>query len=150
VLDETVGYRQPIILWNDLHQVLLDFHGIEMFGPAQPLAEPGDVGIHRDSLRNSINLTQNHIGGLAAHPGDLYQLFHGLGNLPPVISHQGLGASDQILRLISIKASRVDDLFHLFGFGKGEFLRCGIGLKKFRGDQIDPFISALGGKDDRT
>src|SRR6516164_8140255 len=57
VPDQLVRKLDPLVLWNNGHQILLDFLGIVVASQIQPLREPHYMRIHHDPARDSIGRT---------------------------------------------------------------------------------------------
>src|SRR4051812_30322264 len=51
VVDDPVGEGGPFLLWQELHQVLLDHHRVAAGGEAEAGGDAGDVGVDDDADR---------------------------------------------------------------------------------------------------
>src|SRR4030042_3926305 len=97
----------PLLLWNDLHQVEFDLDRIAVLRQTDPLADPLDMGIHRDS-RNPKGIAQDDIGCLPSHTREGHQFLQGLRDLSSESCQQLLAALPYGLRIISVESRRSD------------------------------------------
>ena len=61
--------RNPAILRDDLHQVLLDLFRRVLLRELQPVRDAKHVRIDDDAARDAKGGAQDHIGSLARHAG---------------------------------------------------------------------------------
>lgn len=137
---------RPIFFWEQFHQILFDVIGVCVTGQPEPLGDPLHMGIDDDS-RDAEGGSEDHIGCLAADSGKLDQLFHRLGDPALMFFNQLFGAGDDAFGLVLIEAGGMDFLFECLGVGFCVVLRGVVFLEEPFGDQIHPFIRALGRKD---
>ncbi len=99
--------QDPVVLREDLHQV--KFHLLRIGLPGQPQfpRNAADVCIHHDA-RISVNIAPDHVGGLAADPGQ--------GAFVETIDGYGTAVQVNLLRqTVKVKLdSDTDDSLHLY------------------------------------
>ena len=69
VPDEEMGKEGPILAGNDFDQGLLHFDGVVLPGQSHAAGEATNMGVHHDAFGQIESVTENHISGLSAHPG---------------------------------------------------------------------------------
>ena len=104
------------------------------------------MGVHGDSLRQTVGGAQHHIGGLARHSGQRQQLLHGAGQLAAEpIDHELRGSPDR-LRLVAEEAGRANVLLQLLHRDRQVILRSPIPGEERRGHHVDALVGALRGE----
>ena len=82
------------------HQSFLRFQDIlGVLRQADAVRHAENVGVHghRGLIKGH---SHHHIGGLAAHAGELLQVFQIVGNHAVEVAHQGLGHAQEVLGLV--------------------------------------------------
>ena len=70
VPDDLMGKQNPLVLRNDLHQILLDLSSVGLFRKFEASRDAGDVGVDDDSYADIEPTAQNDISGLASYAGE--------------------------------------------------------------------------------
>jgi hypothetical protein len=147
---EQVGQKAPILLGEELHQLLLDLDRIRLMAQAKQPGQAGDVGVDRNPFVGSVRVAEHDIGSLAPYAWQLPKLLHSAGHFTPMISHQRPGHSDEALGFVPEEAGGFDDLLYVSGFSPGQIKWGGVPRKQHRSDQVDPRIGTLGRQDRST
>ena len=103
----------PELLREHFHQLEFRLRRIGRICQAQSIRNPFYMGIHHDR-GDMKNISQNQIPRLAADTGEGGERVDILRNLTPVLFDQNRCASFDILRLVVIKAGRMNILFEIF------------------------------------
>ena len=120
--DQTVA-EIVALLWRQNFPQLL-FHlprVLGAIGEAQAAGDADAVGVGNDHPGGVVDISQNEVGGLSAHSGQLEKVLHGIGDLAAKVGQNHLGGSHNVLCLGPEEAAGVDELLYLVdvGFGKG-------------------------------
>src|SRR5438270_785748 len=81
VLDEQMGQHGPALLWKQWHERPFDLHGIALLRETETVAEPRDMCVHDDAVIFPEGITEDHVGRLASHTGQLHECVHVGGHL---------------------------------------------------------------------
>lgn len=135
--------KDPVILWQHLHQFQFHLFGILLGRQAQLAGNTLYMGIHHDT-GIMINITPDHIGGLAAYAGQSRQLLQRPGNLPSVLFHQLPAAGNDVLCFVVVKARGMDVLLQFFQVRPGKGFHAGIFFEQALCHNIDTSVSTLG------
>ena len=92
--DDLVREDNPLLFWNDLHEVLFDLLGVGVFGQVEAGGDALDVRIDNDSGSDAIGGAEDDVGGLARSAGDGQHLFDGSGDLTAEFRDDLPGRSD--------------------------------------------------------
>src|SRR5215212_1894028 len=149
VEDQEVGEDGPLLFWHDLHEVLLDLHGVLTLREAQSVRDAADVGVDDDALVRAEGVAEDDIGRLAADAGQCYELGHSTGDLSPMLLHEGAGHAPQGAGLVAIEAGRADVLLERAGGGAGEVFGLVVLREEILRHPVDLHIGGLGGEDRR-
>lgn len=148
VVDEEVRPEGPLVLRDDLGEVVLDLDGVGgVLGEAEAVGEARDVRVDGDALVDSEGVSEDDVGGLSADAGEGVEGFHGLGDLAAVVGDEGLGHGDDGLGLVAVEAGGLDVPLEL---GLGDLgVGCDVGvlLEEGFGDDVDADVGALCGED---
>ncbi len=147
VVNELVRERDPVILRNDPHQLLLDFLRRITFGEAEAAGNAEDVRVDDDAFGLVEADAKNNVGGLAGCAGNGDEFGESLRNLALEFGGYFFGGALNGFRLVMKKPCCPDQRFKL----RQRCLRHGGGgreaLEQLRSDHVDPDVRALGGKD---
>src|SRR5690242_20049609 len=70
VVDEQVRPHRPVVLRDDLHQILLDLHRVdEVVRQAEPIRDASDVRVYGDADVLVERVAEDDVGGLATDAG---------------------------------------------------------------------------------
>jgi len=145
--DEQVGEINPVRPGHNPHQGSLDFLGRPLPGEAEPVAEPGDMGVYDNALGLPVGDTQHDVGGLAADAIELNQVGEPVGNATGVLfGDDPAGVADGA----GFVAEETGGANELFEFGRGDNGEIGGGPvagEQGGGDLVDADIGALGAED---
>lgn len=147
VPDQEMGKDGPILPGHDFDQGLLHFYGVVLTGQSHAAGKATDMGVHDDAFGQIESVTENHIRGLSAHPGQFVQVLHGPRNLTAVVFHQSSGTTTDGLGFGAEEAGRADQALEFRGWDFRKVLGRPAADKEGGGDFVDPFVGALGGKD---
>jgi hypothetical protein len=120
MLDHAVTEGDPLLLGQQLNQVLLDLLRTLLRGEPQPPAQSDNVSVDHDPRRNREGGPQDDIGRLSSDAWELDQLFEGVWHLPTVVAHQRFTAGLDVLGLVAEEARALNVVF--------EFGRKGLGI----------------------
>ena len=90
MMDKLVRELDPFVTGNDLHQVLLDLHGIGIPGEFEASRQAMDVGVHYHAVGNPEPGAEHDVCGLAGHAGQLQQFVHVARHFAAKIANQFL------------------------------------------------------------
>jgi hypothetical protein len=129
-------------------ELILDHHRIVRVGDPEPIGHPKHVAIH-GKAGDVERVPEHDVGSFAADAGKGRQLTDIGRHVPPVLSNECLGHSDQRLGFGPKKPSGVDEGLEL----RGGRLREGVRVRKSREDArrhlIDAPVRGLCRKDGR-
>lgn len=146
VMDQLVGEKNPAVLWNHAHQVLLDFLGIGIFCQIEPLGKALNMRVNDDAGSDAIGGAENDVGGLTGNAREFENFVHRSRNFAMELVDQHLAAADDRFCLVAEETGAANILLELRGIGVGEMLRRRIFLEEAGSDLIDAGIGALGRK----
>ena len=72
VLNQLMREIDPTLIWENNHQVFLNFHRIFVIAESQPLRDPSYVSIHHNG-GYMVRISQNNIFGFTPNPGKLHE-----------------------------------------------------------------------------
>ena len=133
----------PAILGDDLHQILLDLHGIGVFCEIEALGNARNVGIHDNARRYPVSGSEHHVGSLASGPGNREHLFHGFRHGAVKLAGDALRGADDGLGLVVEEAGAANIVCQHLGADGSEILWRGVFLEQSGGDFVDALIGAL-------
>lgn len=144
VMDELVGELDPVVLGDDVHQLLLHLFGVGGIREAEAVGEAQDVGVDDDAFGDAVGDSEDNVGGFAGGSRDGEQFGHGFWNFAVEVLDDAPGCSGDGLGFVVIEAggfdlclkSRKGGFGH--GFGSGEF------AEELRRDHIYASVGALG------
>ena len=146
MIDEDVGKPAPPFGGKELFDVFFDLVRVLVLREAQPEGEPLHVGVHHHA-RDIKGRAQDAVGGLPAHPGELYQFLHGGGDLAAVLFQKTLAASPDGPGLVPEKPGGPDILFQFRDRHGQEVFRPPVLFEEVPGDPVHLFVRALGRED---
>jgi hypothetical protein len=120
VVNQLQRKLDPLLLGDDLHQILLDGDWIGILGQVQPPRHALHVRIHYDPGRDSIVAAQNDISCFTSGSRNRDQLLHGLGDLAIEISENLPGGADKRFGFIAEKTGGPDVAPKFFQICVGE------------------------------
>src|ERR1700675_4515371 len=135
VPDELVREQNPPALWNDLHQVLLDFLRVIVSCEIEPPRKPLHVRIDDNPRGNSERRAQNDVPGLSRHTRQRVDFLHRFRHLALKLFDDFLARRHDGFRLVAKKSRGANVLLELPGIRICECLRIRI-LRKERLGQI--------------
>ena len=133
----------PLLLGNDLHQILFDFHRRGLLGQVEPLRNSLHMRIHHHSGRNAVEGAEYDVGGLARGAGNGEHLIHGPGHFASEIGENLTRRANQRFRFVVEEARGANVLRQLGLVGMSEVGHGWIFLKQARRYFVDALISAL-------
>src|SRR5215213_9569538 len=116
--DEEVGEEGPLSFGHDLQEITLHLFGVVLERKAEPVGEAPDVGVHDHALVYAEGVTQDHVGGLAAHAGEPDELGHGARHFSPVFFDEYAGHAPYGASLVAEEAHRPYLLLQLLEVGR--------------------------------
>lgn len=146
VKDEKVREEGSLSFGHNLHKVSLYLFGIAVFSQAETTGYSSDVGIHDDAFVDLEGVSEYHVGGLAPHAGEGYELGHRARNLSPVLPDEYAGHALQGARLIAKETHGPYLLFQDIQVRRRIVIRGRVLLKELFCDLVDPNIRGLGGE----
>ena len=93
-----------------------------------------------------MDVAQDQVGGLPAHPRQGQEFLHGAGHLAVVLLQQHPGGKDNVPGLGPEKAAGVNVGFKVLRLRRGQSLQGRELGKEGRGHLVDPLVGALGGE----
>lgn len=145
--DELMGKKNPAILGNDFHQVLLDLFGIGILCQIKTLGKALDVRIDDDAGGDAEGRTENDVCGLARDAGKGKQFVHGLRDFAVEFPDDFFAGADDGFRFVAEKPRGANVIFELGGIRIGKILGRGIFREESLCDDIHALVRALRGKD---
>ena len=145
--DQPVGEECPLIPVAELHEILLDLHGIIICCEAESQGEAADMSVDNDPFVDAESVSQDDIGGLAARSGNGGKFLHGGGNFSIVAFHKCSSHATKRLRLVTVEACGADDLLKIFLRDLGVVRGALAAFEEHLGHHIDPDVGALGRED---
>lgn len=111
VVDQAVAEVNPLLFGEQLHQVLLDFYGIAVFGQAEQVGDAADVSVDDDAAGDVEGGAKEDVGGLAADAGERDQFFECARELAAEFINEFFRHAADAGGFGSEEAERADDLF---------------------------------------
>lgn len=145
VEDDPVREHRPLALREDRTDLRLDLLRVLLLGQLPAAHQSTEMGVHRDP-RHTERIAEDHVGGLAAHSGQLHQVLDPAGHLPAEVVPQGLRQTEQGPRLGPEEPGRPDQLLQILGSGRGHVLGGRVGREEGRGRLVHPQVGGLGGQ----
>lgn len=143
VLDDAVRPPEPLFLGQNDHEVTLDLYRVGMFCQAPCERQSTHMGVHRDTLYDSIHIAQHHIGGLACHTGDSQHLGHRARQPPMPATLHHFRRGENVLRLIVVETRAPDVALERRALRAYVVIQCAVFLEQLRGHLVHLLISAL-------
>lgn len=145
-----VRKQDPFLLWNNLHEILLDSDRIRIPGEIEPLRDALNVSVHYDAGWDAVSRTKNYIRRFARRARDGKQLFHCARDVAVVIGQNFLGCADERSGFV-VEESSGANLLRKFSLRRAcEIARRGVFLKKPRSHFVYALIRTLRGQDRRN
>lgn len=146
VEDEQMAEKGPVVLRDEFHEVGLDLYRVVLTAEVESEGEAGNVSIDDDADVFAEGIAEDDVGGFASHAAEGGEFFHGIGNAAAVPFDDRLATGFDAFGFVPKKAGGLDGFLE-FGRG-GAGVVCGGGVfgEERRGDLIDAFVGALGGK----
>lgn len=148
VVDDLEVEAGPVGGIVEFLQVGLGLGHVLALGQFPALGETVDMSVDREGgLAKSLDFDDR--GGLVADTGEGFEGCQVVGHLAAVFLEEDLGEAVDGLCLAGGEAARAHNLVDLLD-GQGGHLLRGIGQgEEGRGGLVDPYVSALGGQEDR-
>ncbi len=121
--------------------------GRRLLGEAHPARQALHMGIHHHPFVDPEGVSENDVRGLSPDPGKAGELHQSPGKLASMLSYQGPGHPDEVLRLVSEKPCGVDHLFQLVRRSGSQSDGIGIAPEQLRCDLVHSLVGALGRED---
>src|SRR5690242_7953410 len=147
VIDECVRERQPVVLREERHHILLDLDRILALAQAEAAREPADVRVHDDTLHDAVGVAHHDVGGLACHTGQRDELVHRAWHLAAEALDDQVCRRADALRLVAVEAGLLDVLLQLLQVGARVVRRAAILLEESLRHGVDTLVGALGRED---
>ncbi len=141
--DGCVGEPNPPVLWDQLHQVSLDFFGIGILAEIQPAGDSRDVCIDDDTRSDIERYAENHVGSLTRDTGKLDQFLHRSRHPTAEFLYDHSTGGSNVLCLIAKKTCRADILFQDLRRSPGKILGSAILVEQIPGNQVNPLVGTL-------
>lgn len=149
--DQGVADIGPILPWENLHEVLLDFDGVLVVarppGQVQTVGKPPDVRVDHEAFVLLEPSSEDHVGRLSSDAGQLQEFVHRVRNPAAELLGHHLSGADDVLGLVAVEARGLDQFFKFLLIGFGIILGRLVALEQRWCDHVDPDVRALGGKD---
>src|SRR5579883_1207156 len=104
MIDQHVREVQPVLSRNNLHEVLFNFDGAFVDGPAETPHEATNMRIDDDSLDDAKSVAQDDVSGFAGDAGQGEQFGHSTRDLASEVGDDALGGGANISGFIAIEA----------------------------------------------
>ena len=143
MLDDLMGEKDPPVLRDDLHQVLLDVHGIVVPGEVETPRYTMDVSIDHHTRRNAVSRSEDYVSRFACGARHGNQLVQCPRHIAVKIVYDPLRRADQRLRLVIEKTRRADVVSQNLLSRGGEIVRRRIFPEQFRRNFVYTLIGAL-------
>ena len=148
--DQGVARRIPGFAGEQGGKVSLDLRWVVVSGPAQPLRDSLDVGVHDDAFRCSERDAEDDVGRFSADSWQLDEPGQGFRNVACVFRHDLFREADQMTSLLPKHTDGRDIGLDLARLGFGEARCVWIAREEPRGHLVDGHVRCLGAKDGRT
>lgn len=149
MVNELVREGDPVVLRDNLHQLLLDLLRRVAFGQAEAMGDAEDMRVHDNAFGFAKRNAKNDVGGLACCAGDGDELSESLRNLALEFGDDLSSRALDRFGLVAVEAGGADEGLKL---GQRCFGHCCWGreaLEEFRRHHVHAHVSALGGEDCR-
>src|SRR5262245_19009322 len=143
VEDHAVAEHRPVLFGNQLHKIMLDFHGVLVLRQPHAPRQPADMRIDGDA-GHAIRVAEDHVRRLAADARQWHQSLHGCRDLAAVFFDNQPAARLDVLGLVAKEAGRLDGFLQLADVSISERLGIRIACEQCRRDHVDAHVSALG------
>ena len=140
--DHLVGHLRPVPLGHERADRVLDLDRVLLLGPAPAPHQASEVGVDRDA-RDAERVAEDHVGGLAADPGQRHELLERVRQHAVVLLDDGLTQPDQRVGLVPEEARAADHLLELGAVGLCIVERGGVAPEQRRRDGIDHLVGGL-------
>lgn len=144
VKNEQVREERPLFFGHYTKEVALYLFGVVVLRQPEPARYAPNVSVHDDTLVYREGIAKDHVGGLASHTEEQYQLFHHAGNLSFVLLDEGSSHPLYGASLVSKEAYGAYLLLQKLEFGLRVVLCGSVLLEESSGDLVDPDIGTLG------
>jgi len=124
-------------------ELLFAFGGGGCPTEAEAVGDTVDVGVDGHEVGLGV-LDHDDVGGFLADAGQFDKLFLLEGDLSSVVFDDRLRHFDEVFGLIVEKRTRFDVRFDVIEIGMSQGGGIGIGFKKCRSNDVNPFVGALG------
>ena len=145
--DEPVAEEGPGVAGEEFDEVLFDADGVAEDGEAEALGEAADMGIDDDAFIFLEGVSEDDIGGFASGAGKVGEGFEGGWHFAAVLGKEGGTHGSDIFGFVAVEAGGADEGFEFLLRDGGVVGRSAAAREEVFGDDIDPFIGALGGED---
>ena len=108
MMDDLVREKDPPLLRDDLHQVLLDADGIVVPGEVEPPRNTLHVSIDHHTRRNAVSRSEHYVSRFARGARHSNQLFQCPRHFAAKIVYDLLRRADQRLRFVVEKTGRAN------------------------------------------
>jgi hypothetical protein len=144
--NKQVREERPLFFGNYTQEVALYLFGVVVPRQAETARYAPDVSVHDDTLVYREGVAKDHVGGLASHTGEQYQLFHRAGNLSFVLLNEGSSHPLYRAGLVSEEAYGPYLFLQKLEFSLRVVLCGSVLLEESSSDLVDPDIGTLGGE----
>jgi len=142
-----VAEEGPGVAGEEFDEVLFDADGVAEGGEAEALGEAADMGIDDDAFIFLEGVSEDDIGGFASGTGEVGEGFEGGWHFAAVLREEcGTHGSD-VFGFVAIEAGGADEGFEFLLRDGGVIGSGAAAREEVFGDDINPFIGALGGED---
>jgi hypothetical protein len=147
VEDEQMMRGGDEVRGNEFDEPFFDGGGSFAVGQSDASADAKNVGIHREG-GHAVKYGKQDVGGFSSHAGQGLEFGAGGGQLPPVFFDDDFRHTRQVFGFVVGVGHAFDDLVNFRRRGPREGVEIRKAFKKGGGYPIDPFVGALGGKND--
>jgi hypothetical protein len=141
--------ENPFPCGDEVEEIPLDFHRIDLPGEVEAAGEAGHVGVDDDPGCDPIAGAEHNVGGLATNTRQGGHLVNRSWYLAAVFGKQDPAACLNRASLGTEESGRADRRHEIRGVGAGEGGRIRVAPKQTGSHLIDPGIGALGGQNCR-
>jgi len=143
VQNDTVCEDDPLILGDDLDQVLLDLDRVGFPGEVEACGDALHMSVDHHSGGDVVGRAQHHIGSLSGGAGNGEEFLHGPWHLTAEFRDYFLRRAHNRFRLVIEKSGGADVLRQHLRRDGGEILRRGILGEQPGSNFVHPLIGAL-------
>jgi len=147
--DEEMSEVDPFPPREESHEVPLHLLGVLPPAQSQPPRDPLDVGVDDDAVGNPVRDPEDDVGCLSRDPGERQKFLHGPRHGALERLGDPLRGGADRFGLVSVKASRANDLLERFLADPAHRGGVRIPREKLRGHHVHPGVRALGRKNRR-